>query len=75
MMIQIVRIIVRTRVEIPKKMRSITFIHYLKNIEILRWLFIIEKYKDIIQEIADVLAKENRLTGAQFDELMKNVKL
>lgn len=32
---------------------------------------IIEENKDKIQELADVLVKENRLTGLQFDELMK----
>ena len=32
---------------------------------------IIENAKDKIQRIADVLAKENRLTGKQFEELME----
>ena len=32
---------------------------------------IIEKAKDKIQKIADVLAKENRLTGKQFEELVE----
>ena len=31
---------------------------------------VIEKSKEKIQQIADVLVKENRLTGAQFEELM-----
>jgi ATP-dependent Zn protease len=31
---------------------------------------IIEKSKEKIQAIADVLVKENRLTGAQFEELI-----
>ncbi len=32
---------------------------------------IVENAKDIIRQIADVLVRENRLTGAQFEELMK----
>lgn len=32
---------------------------------------IIEENRDKIQKLADVLVKENRLTGTQFDELMK----
>ena len=32
---------------------------------------VITQTKDKIQNIADVLIKENRLTGAQFEELME----
>lgn len=32
---------------------------------------IIENAKDKIREIADVLVRENRLTGKQFEELME----
>ena len=34
-------------------------------------IVIIEKGKDKIQAIADILVKENRLTGADFEKLMK----
>ncbi len=39
------------------------------NREMENTLNVIEKYRDKIQKIADVLARENRLTGAQFEEL------
>lgn len=32
---------------------------------------VITQAKDKIQNIADVLIRENRLTGAQFEELME----
>ncbi len=34
---------------------------------------IIEEAKDKIREIADALVKENRLTGAQFEDLMDSL--
>ncbi len=40
--------------------------------EMKKTVSIIEGAKDKIQKLADVLVKENRLTGAQFEELMSN---
>ncbi len=45
-------------------------INELLNEEMKKTVSTIEGAKDKIQEIADVLVKENRLTGAQFEELM-----
>jgi ATP-dependent Zn protease len=41
------------------------------NTEMKNTLDIIQGAKDKIQKIADVLAKENRLTGKQFEEMME----
>ena len=41
------------------------------NTEMKNTIAIIEEAKDKIQKIADVLARENRLTGKQFEELME----
>lgn len=35
---------------------------------------IIEASKDKVQKIADVLVRENRLTGIQFEELMEEIE-
>ena len=40
------------------------------NTEMKNTVEIIEKAKDQVRKIAEVLAKENRLTGKQFEELM-----
>jgi ATP-dependent Zn protease len=41
------------------------------NTEMKNTLDIIQGAKDKIQSIADVLVKENRLTGKQFEEMME----
>ena len=41
------------------------------NTEMKKTVEIIREAKDTIQAIADVLVKENRLTGEQFDKLMQ----
>jgi ATP-dependent Zn protease len=47
-------------------------VNQILKIEMNHTIEIIEEAKDRIQAIADILAKENRLTGKQFEQLMES---
>lgn len=49
----------------------VTRVNDILNTEMKKTVEIIREAKDTIQAIADVLVKENRLTGEQFDKLMQ----
>ncbi len=68
------QLIVMTKQEVlnsPMANDYVTKVNEILKTELKNTIEIIENAKPKIQEIADVLVKENRLTGAQFEELME----
>ncbi len=67
------QLVVLSKVDVLQSTMAADYVAKVNDIlktEMKNTVAIIEENKNRIQEIADVLVKENRLTGAQFDELM-----